>query len=118
MITDDVVSQLNEIITEYPELFIDTVLTSDTSTYDPDADAMTPNTASSAIKIVIVNYEANEVDGNLVLATDLRGLIVQFTTAPTTDDKIPVNGQVLSIVQVNPIYLGSVVMVYEVQLRV
>lgn len=86
----------------------------DESTYPPTPGA----TQDFACTLILSEYSARDRDGTNILASDLKAMISpDAETDPRIGDKLSVSGSVYSIVNVDPLQPGGVVLMWEAQVR-
>ena len=76
--------------------------------------------ANHAATFAVVDYNASEVDGSRILATDKRALLAvgTLTVTPTTTDLlVEADASVYKIVRVSTIKPAGTVVMYDLQVR-
>lgn len=85
--------------------------------YDPTPGAVVDHPA----RFAVMDYEASEIDGTRVLATDKKALLAvgSLTITPTLDDKlVEADGTVYKIIPpLKPLSPAGTVVMYEIQAR-
>jgi hypothetical protein len=71
------------------------------------------------VTFAVIEYEAREIDGARILATDKKVFLAKQSLAiePLTSDKLLVGGVVHSIMDVKPLSPSGAVVLYELQVR-
>lgn len=78
----------------------------------------TTETTNYPATLVMLDYEAREVDGSLIRATDKKVLVsADVSVEPAESDQLVVGGTALEIVSVKPLSPAGTVVLYEVQAR-
>ena len=67
---------------------------------------------------VATNYKNAEIDGQSVLASDLKLLASNIATEPEANWKVTVNGKTWRVMQVNPINPAGTNVMYICQIRI
>lgn len=67
----------------------------------------------------VLEYEGNEIDGSRILATDKKVLLAKkgLIVEPATSDKLVIGGVAHSIVRVEPLSPGGVIVLWTLQCR-
>ena len=66
---------------------------------------------------VALNYNKGEVDGTIVLKSDIKLILEATTTAPVNGDKVTIDNIVYRVMSVKPTSPAGIVVIYEIQLR-
>lgn len=80
----------------------------------------TPGTPISyAVTVVVLDFEAREVDGTRILAADRKVIMAKagLATDPRTSDKLILGGVEHAIINVSPLAPGGTVLLYQLQAR-
>ena len=87
---------------------------------DPATGTVTTPASESTVNGygVATNFKNAEIDGQSVLASDLKLLASNISTAPTVGAKVSVNGKTWRIMQVMPINPANTNVMYICQIRV
>ena len=67
---------------------------------------------------VAINYKNAEIDGQTVLASDLKLLVSNLATAPEVNWKVTVNSKAWRVMQVMPINPAGTNVMYILQIRI
>lgn len=76
-------------------------------------------TADHTATFAVTEYESNEIDGSRILATDKKVLLKAggLAVTPNTTDKLVIGSIEHSIVRVEPLAPGGVVVMFQLQCR-
>lgn len=87
--------------------------------YDPDAGQNVPTYSDHAVNGAVSAYSERLIDGTAVLVGDLRLTVPARDTgfAPSTNDKVVMDGENWSIVNAAPIYSGEQAAAFRLQIR-
>jgi len=66
---------------------------------------------------VLARYASHLIDGTDILSQDRKIIMAADQVEPKVDDKVRVGGKTYSVINVNKIDPGSIVLVYELQAR-
>lgn len=69
--------------------------------------------------IVVLGYSVREIDGSRILATDKKVLLAKkgLSVEPATADKLVIGGVAHSIVSIEPLSPGGVIVLWTLQCR-
>lgn len=86
----------------------------DETTYPP-----TPGTVTEhACTVILTNYSARDRDGTQITARDVKALIAPDAASdPRNGDRLRVSGETFSIVNVEAVKPGGVVLMWKCQVR-
>ena len=90
------------------------------TTTGPEYDPTEGDPDDHACRFVVADYEASEIDGTRVLATDKKALLAKgsLTIEPSLSDLlVESDASVYKIVGIKPLKPGSSVVMYELQVR-
>lgn len=104
-------STASKLLTDYGQ---EAVFTRRTETgFNAATGTPTETTAAITLTVVSDSYNAAEIDGNAILANDVR-LYATSSIAPQVGDESAKYGKILSVKPVEP---GGTVLLYELQCR-
>lgn len=71
------------------------------------------------VTVVVLDYDRREIDGTRILATDRKVLLAVGNLAiePATSDKAVIGGVEHSIIDIQPLNPGGLVILYQLQVR-
>lgn len=86
--------------------------------YDPQTGTVARSGTTYSGYGAPVNYAQRDIDGTMILRTDVRVLLgPQIGANPTTGDTLTVGGDIYTVVASNPLAPGGVVVLHDVQCR-
>ena len=108
----------DRLIDKFGDSFVVTMIRSE-DVYDPETQTSSPMAPTTwTLKMVVLAYQAREIDGQNVLASDRKAIVqVHDTYTPRVTDRVDVAGQEYAIVNVLPTQPGATPIFYELQLR-
>jgi len=89
------------------------------SSYDPVAGETTENHEDTPVSVALEAYSVRQQDGTLVQVGDLQATVPAqlLDDAPTTSDRLLIDGEAWSVQRVNPVYAGERAVIYQLQVR-
>lgn len=89
------------------------------SEYDPVAGETTETTEDTPVSVALEAYSVRQQDSTLVEAGDLQATVPAqlLEDAPTTSDRLLIDGEAWSIQRVEPVYAQEQPVIYQLQVR-
>jgi hypothetical protein len=100
-----------------PELFINTVLYTQSTNYNSIELKNDIITTESDVKLIIDVLTQTEIDGTLITYHTVKAIITKFSVEPKETDAILIGGIKYEISRIQPIYVGNIVVAYVVYLN-
>lgn len=115
-LTDSLVATAQTLLTKYGESVSFTRVAE--GAYDPATSGVAAGTTTNYSGYAVpTQYTRADVDGELIKASDIRLIVEQTTTEPNTGDVVTVDGVVHRIMNVSPIKVTNVDIIYILQIR-
>lgn len=87
-------------------------------TYDVSTASISGSTSTFSGYAAPVNYTPREVNGEMILQSDIKLYVNAVSTEPVPGDKVTVSGKTYRVVSVLKNVINSNTVLYEVQVRV